>query len=285
MILNKEFQPPEPGAIIKNQEGKEYRIGEPIGSGNFGNVYDCQDHWGNSLVAKVLVPRGHSYEQVQKNWSRELDNLILLRHPNITYIYDGFECNDTFYLIIEGCASSVNELLEHPDFRGEFWLKPIARCVLQAINFMHSANYVHKDLHGGNVFASLTYDEMMPSKEPTMQFKVGDFGISKLISDVNIFGTVLAQWMLPPEYIDHSEFGPLDCRVDIYHAALLFLSLLRGKKLTFTVDQTINGVPRKEAESLESPYGSAIARALRRHVNARTPTALDFWKDLTESVN
>jgi len=43
-----------------------------------------------------------------------------------------------------------------------------------------------------------------------------------------------AQWMLPPEVLNSSEFGPIDRRIDIYHVGLLFLQLAYSKELKFT---------------------------------------------------
>ncbi len=72
----------------------------------------------------------------------------------------------------------------------------------------------------------------------------------------------------------------LDRRVDIYHAGLLLLRLLSPTDLTFTREEIIAGRPRMYAESLPSPFAQPIARALRRRVWHRTPTALEFWREL-----
>jgi hypothetical protein len=37
------------------------------------------------------------------------------------------------------------------------------------------------------------------------------------------------------------------------------------------------------AERLNSIYSPAIAKALRRHVENRTQTALEFWKDIASA--
>ena len=51
-----------------------YTIGDTIGHGNFGVVFDCSDSWGNRLAAKVLLPKG-TYEQVKSGWELELISL------------------------------------------------------------------------------------------------------------------------------------------------------------------------------------------------------------------
>lgn len=280
----KSFTPPVVGEVIPHFN-RNYIIGSFIGSGAFGDVYECTDEWGNKLVAKVLKPNGAAYEEIRANWERELTNLLQLRHPNITFLYAAFEYRDSFYLIMERCAFSLEKLIAFPTLMPHRWVLPVARCVLQAVDFMHTFGYVHKDLHPGNIFTSFIPDELLGESATATVFKVGDLGISRLIPDIDWFNTRLAQWMLPPEFLNTKEFGPLGAHVDIYHAGLLLLALLNKSVPQFTTQQILDGAPRTMAESLDSPFAGAIARSLRRHVLARTPTALDFWRELVSAGN
>jgi serine/threonine protein kinase len=261
-----------------------YIIGKPLGYGAFGAVYECVDDWGNELAAKVLHPLGdRNYDHVRTEWLGELQRLVLLRHPNITFIYDAFEYNETFYIVMERCAYTLRHIIDLENVGGDIWVPYVARDILQALDFIHKAGYVHKDIHPGNVFVAQTLDRMVPTKARVWSFKIGDLGISNLETDINVFNTILAQWMLPPEYLN-PEFGPIGRAVDIYHTALLLLSLLLGQSPDFTRDQILDGVPRKVAESLSSPFAPAISKALRRHVAHRTHSALDFWRDISDAV-
>jgi len=262
-----------------------YFIGQKIGQGNFGIVYECTDEWGNDLVAKILVPKNQTYEQIRDKWFNELKKLFFLRHPNITYIYDAFEDRRNFYLIIERCHFTLKDLIQTPNFNGEVWLPHIAREVLQGIHFMHNCfmhneSYVHKDIHHENVFLLMLQDRMLENKDPIYIFKIGDLGISNLESDINIFTTTLAKWMLPPEFLN-PEYGGIGKQVDIYHCGLLFLSVLLGRIPQFTEHEILDGTPRRMAENLCSPYRNVIANALRRHTENRTKTALNFWRGIS----
>jgi serine/threonine-protein kinase len=251
-----------------------------LGSGYFGDVHECRDDWGNVLVAKVLRPRT-SYEEVRDRWQRELNSLIALRHPNVTYVHDAFESNDTFYFIIERCSLTINDLISAPGHRGDIWLLDVARGLLKAISYIHRMGFVHKDIHGGNVFVNATKDALDDSKPPTICVKVGDLGIANLEPNIDVMNTILAQWMLPPEYFRPDLFGPrVSYHTDIYHAGLLLLGVLTGKFEQFDAASIVLGVPRQRAEALGPPFGSAIAAALRRHVHARHATAYDFWMAL-----
>jgi serine/threonine protein kinase len=283
LIPPQKFIPPQKGeTIICN--GVNYFIGDRIGQGAFGVVYECTDEWSNELVAKVILPQNRTYDQVRKEWLSEFQNLIQLRHPNITFIHQAFEYRDTFYLIIEKCAMPLKYIIGAPNIDGEVWLPYVARDILHGLDYLHNFGYIHKDLHPENIFISKKYDLMVPTKDPVWSFKIGDLGISRLEGDIHFFNTVLAQWMLPPEYLKPSEFGVLGKNIDLYHTGLLLLGLLLNEMPQFTQEEILAGRPREMAEQLNSPYALVIARALRRHVAARTQTAIEMWRDIFQAM-
>ena len=269
---------PSLGESIKSLlTGNTYTIGPRIGEGNFGIVYSCSDDWDNELAVKVLKPI-RPYEELRANAEGEFLRLRQLRHPNITFIYDAFEFRNTFYIVTERCHSPVSRIFDLPNLNGMSWFLPMARQLLQAVHYLHLNNYVHQDIHEQNVFSTFIKDEMVPQKDHVMQFKLGDLGISKLISDVDAMNT-RAPWLLPPEVLDPDPFGPIDHRVDIYHVGLLFLQLAYSKRLQFTHEEILSGKPREMALQLLSPYKTALEKALRRHVPYRTTSAVDLWRD------
>jgi serine/threonine-protein kinase len=175
-----------------------------LGEGNFGMVYACVDRWNNELAAKVMKSKG-TYEAVRKSTEAELQKLLLLRHPHITYLYDAFEYRDTFYLITERCYCPLESIFgQITDFDGLIWIKPIARCLLQAVHFIHNNEYVHQDIHLGNVFVAFAKNEI-GTDIGAIQFKLGDFGVAKLFSEIDVSNT-RALWMLPPEVSSESEY-------------------------------------------------------------------------------
>jgi serine/threonine-protein kinase len=276
------FTPPREGLVIRHQ-GRHYALGKHIGEGSWGVIYHCTDDWENELVAKILKPRNRTYEVVKDEWIKELSNLVKLRHPNITFVYDFFEYRDTFYIIIERCDHTIHELIVTPNIDGEEWLPVVAQSVLQGIAFIHKEGYVHKDIHPGNVFSSLIRDKKVPAKDPVIVFKIGDLGITNLETEMDVFNTMVGRWMVPPEFLKPDQYGKIGKQVDMYHAGLVFLSLLLGRIPTFTEKDILDGGPRIMAERLNSIYSPAIAKALRRHVENRTQTALDFWKDIASA--
>ena len=186
------------GEIITH--GKNlYAVGEALGRGTYGATFACTDQWNNSLVVKVLVPHRQTYEQVRVNWQREIASLFTLRHPNITYVYDAFERDKTFHIVVERCGGSISTLFSVPEYDGYAWIPPIARCMLQAVAFMHDHGYVHKDIHLRNVFWTYVRDELMTSPTQSVTFKVGDLGVSRFEHEVQSENPTVP-WMVAPDW-------------------------------------------------------------------------------------
>ncbi|MBI4621101.1 MAG: protein kinase [Desulfobacterales bacterium] len=278
-VVKHVIQPTIGEVITSLATNNSYTMGPQIGEGNFGIVYSCTDVWGNELAVKVLKPFG-TYEKVAADAYNEFIKLLQLRNPFVTYVYDAFEYRDTFYIVTELCHSPLTDLFKLKDFNGLTWLIPIARCLLQAVYFLHTYNYVHQDIHPANVFVTFIKDELIPDgPKEVLQFRLGDLGISKLLDEMDAQNT-LAQWMLPPEVLNPTEYGPVDHRLDIYHIGLLFLQLAYSQELRFTQEEILAGKPREMALELSPPYSFALEKALRRHVIYRTENAMEFWRDL-----
>lgn len=271
---------PSAGEVITTSLTKNtYTIGDRIGEGAFSVVYACRDGWNNDLAVKVLKPIG-TYERVQAAASAEFGKLMQLRHPNITFVHDAFEYRDTFYIVTERCHGPLTTtLFALPNFSGLVWLLPVARCLLQAVNYLHLNSYVHQDIHLGNIFSAFVKDEMAPEEVGVIKFKLGDLGVSRLVTEVDANNT-RAQWMLPPEVLKPAEYGPIDQRLDIYHLGLILLQLAYSRELKFTPQEVLDGRPREMALGLAAPYRVALEKALRRHAQYRTASAAELWRDL-----
>jgi serine/threonine-protein kinase len=272
---------PTKGEIITSlATGNSYTIGDQIGEGNFGVVYGCTDDWENELAVKVLKPIG-TYEKVAAAAAQEFGKLFLLRHPHVTFVYDAFEFRDTFYIVTERCAYPLTRIFSVGEgLAGPIWAMGIAKGLLQAVHYLHINKYVHQDIHPGNVFLAVVKDHMVPeSPENVVRFKLGDLGVARFVTEVDATNT-RAQWMLPPEVLNPSEFGVMDHRIDVYHVGLLLLQVLSKKELRFSNDEILAGKPREMALALPVPFNFALEKALRRHVQCRTASAMELWRDL-----
>lgn len=287
-IINDLAIQPVVGELITSMATENtYTIGEKIGEGFFGCVYRCTDVWNNDLAVKVLKQPPHkTLDDISTAANQEFMKLRQLRHPYVTYVFDAFVFRDTFYIVTERCYCPVGSLFTSVEnFCGPAWLMPIARCLLQAVNYLHLNQYVHQDIHLENVFVAVPKSEMSAERSiPAIHFKLGDLGTTKLFSEVDAYGT-LANWIRPPEAVEPERYGPMGKTLDIYHLGLFLLQLALSKQITFTREEILAGRPREMALELPMPFSGALEKALRRRATLRTATAMELWRDLNSAVS
>jgi serine/threonine protein kinase len=227
------------------------------------------------------LDRALSVSFTQPSTTEEAQKLHTLRHNHITYFYDFFEYQNAFYIVSERCGLTLESFLS-PTYHGDCLVKPIARCVFQALQYLHDHGYVHQDIHLNNVFIHWWKSELVRN-ETVISFKVGDLGLAKRVEKMDPKNTLLADWMIPPEALRPEEFGKLDHRMDLYHAALVLLQVMIGQRLILTHDEILAGTPRIIAEG-QGAVGQVLSRGLRRHVDARPSSAVEFWEALDRAT-
>jgi len=260
-----------------------YTIGKQFNSGAHGLVFFCKDQWDDDLVAKILKPEGVAFADLETRAFDELAAQFMAKSPHIVHVHDAFIYKGAFYIISEYCGQSVRELIER-QLVPYGWFDPIVKAVLHALYYMHNQQLAHCDIHAGNVFLKFQDDAIVPDGINSASiFKLGDFGLTRPIEIMDPCGTFL-NCLRPPEAIDPEKFGILDHRADIYQAGLLFLNILLGRELEFSMEDILEGRPRQLAESLPKAESKLIATMLRRHSEARPASALDAWLEFKQNT-
>jgi serine/threonine protein kinase len=250
--------------------GVRYVLGHQIAKGGFSTVYKARDEWGNSLAAKISNP-GVSLGM----WNNEVHNLLRLRHPNIIYMHTAFERNGRGHIILEHAGIGIGRVQVGAQNERQILLKLAAKCMLEALHFMHSKGYVHTDMNPGNGLLLLT-----PDNKP-VTVKICDLGLSCKASDL-VRGRHTAKWNPPPENYD-ARFGDLSPAMDVYSTALVLMELLLGEELCrFTDEEICAGAPQRMALEMSDPLGVALASALNPKVSERV-TAIELWRRIRQA--
>ena len=86
----------------------------------------------------------------------ELDVLRLLVHPNIPKVYGVHEDADAHYIITEFVKGGdlLGVMGEHEDGLSEKNVGKIIKQTLLALNYLHSKNFVHRDVKLENLLVS-----------------------------------------------------------------------------------------------------------------------------------
>lgn len=268
-------QYPQIGSTLKSVRGT-YVVQSVIGSGEFGAVYECIGPFDQIYALKMVRPSNRPYSEVQAEWAREQSRLFSLRHPNVVYIYDSFEQGHLFYLALERCDHALKAMLGTPMQEG--LVLEMTRQLLAAVQFLHDNDVVHDDLHAGNVLITHT-------DRPTV--KISDFGISNELRGMTaVRPNVVHHAIMAPEIL---ATGYTSRQSDIYQVGLLLYWMLTGEPAIQMdvpyqelVRQVAEGEPRQRADAINTPFGTLIAKMLRRREAFRYTSAREVWADLRE---
>jgi serine/threonine protein kinase len=273
------FHDYSPGDTLRNGE-RTYTVEERIAHGKFGAAFACRDHWGYPRVLRIVRPFSRAYENVRETWARQAAELRRVQHPNLVHVDDSFEHGGRFHLVLERCDFRLDRYIASPAWDGSRWFRAIARAVLCALAHVHAAGYTHRNLHPHNVFCALHLEHLHPDSIFSGAVKLGDLEVNVLLGNVDVLNAKLPRWLVPPEYLNPSDLGPMDHRVDIYQAGLLLLCVLQGRIMRYSFEEISTGLPAKHAENLESGFGRSVARSLQLKVADRFDSALELWQSL-----
>ena len=106
----------------------------------------------------------------------EIDILTHVDHPNIVQLYEVFEDDKCYSLVMELMTGGelFTTLLERDSFSEKEASETILP-IIDAIQYCHSLNIIHRDIKPENLLFS--------SKHPSTRIiKVSDFGLARFIS-------------------------------------------------------------------------------------------------------
>lgn len=262
-----------PGASVRSPRDRAYLLGDRLGDGSFGEVFDCLGPFDEPCALKVFRPeRGAA--QVRDQWLKEAQRLYRLRHPHIVYVYDYFESQGLFFLVLERCDHTLEAMLETP-FTDRLVVE-ITRQLLTAVQYLADHEIVHNDLHAGNVL--IRQGERLTAK----------------LSDLGIAQDLYGQRGVRPDLVQHRIMAPeilaggySTKQSDLYQLGLLMYLMHTGEVAVdtsqgydFIVEQIKSGAPRARAEALGTPLGDIISVLLRRHEQYRYASPAQVWDDL-----
>ena len=274
------------GALL----GGRYRVGEMLGQGGMGAVYEAvQEGLDRKVALKVLHEQYATDPELRGRFQREARVVAMLGHPNVVQISD-FQTNDgepPFFVMELLHGESLRALLQRASTLPPERVAYIAVQVLSALEAAHGANVVHRDVKPDNIFLERTSVQ-------TDIVKVLDFGVAKLLGDGGpasaqltreglVVGTLA--YMSPEQALGDA----IDGRADLYSLAAVMYFAVAGRKPfdgatpAALLRAILNEAPASLATlraDVGEGFAAIVARALAKRPSERFASAAEMARAL-----
>jgi eukaryotic-like serine/threonine-protein kinase len=267
-----------PGAIL---DGK-YLVGQLIGSGAFGLVYEATNLELDEKVAlKVMRPEIGADVKMVARFAREAKAAAAIRSEYVATVYDVGTGRDGLpYIVMEYLAGKhLGTIVEESGPMQPRAAVEYALQLCEALAVAHSKRIVHRDIKPENLFLAERAGGM-----PII--KVLDFGISKaaltgsifgnelpIVQTVNLMGTPL---YMSPEQVRCSDV--VDMRSDIWSVGMVLYEILAGAtafdgasipEICAAILETQPKPIELHRHDLPSGLVEVVSRCLEKDVNRR----------------
>ncbi len=275
---------PAPGSRSGTILGGRYRLGEKIGAGAMGAVYEATrvDSADSVVAVKVLHPRLHFDDDALSRLRLEAETVARLNHQNIVRVLDYHISPESPYLVMERLyGRPLSHLIETAAPLEVGRVVFIVVQTLFALQAAHEQGVIHRDLKPENIFLTSVsgVNDIV---------RVLDFGVAKLLGpEVNVRLTRTGAVMGTPLYMapEQARGDQVDQRSDLYSIGTVLYESLTGHP-PFEADNyhaLLSKIQREEPLPLEQyrtdldpKLVQLIHRCLSKEPDARFPDAFSM---------
>ncbi|MFI9235896.1 serine/threonine-protein kinase [Streptomyces sp. NPDC053079] len=199
-----------------------YRLGEPLGRGGMGEVWQGHDEVLGRQVAVKLLLGDDGDESAAIRFRMEAQTAARLNHPQVVAVYDFGEWEGRFYLVMELVKGP--SLAAELSAQGMLAVPRVADLAAQTASGLaaaHRQGVVHRDVKPGNLMVDASSGAL----------KIGDFGIARFVDETSAGLTRAGQIVgtstyLAPERALGRTAGP---ESDVYALGCVLYQLLVGR--------------------------------------------------------
>ena len=191
-------------AITGDHLGYRYEIKHLLGSGTFGDVYDCYDHKRSNNVAVKIIRNQSLYKDSGHLENKILHELAKADPEDTNCIIKkqrSFEFRGHLCIVFELLSLNLFQFLHQNEFKGigVQLVRRIAVQILMALKTVHSVGIIHCDLKPENIL--LKY-------ENKSSIKVIDFG-SACQEGNKIFEYIQSRYYRAPEIVIEAAYDKM----------------------------------------------------------------------------
>lgn len=215
-----------------------YELLEPIAEGGMGSVWQVHDRREGDVKAAKLLRQQDASSLLR--FIREQATRI--HHPNVvTPLGWAGEDDAVLFTMPLLRGGSVAMLVGDHGALPEQWVAQILDQTLSALEAVHAAGVVHRDVKPANLL-------LEPTGTDVPRVRLSDFGVA--VSEDQPRLTATDVWFGTPGYMPAEQTGDPDPRHDLYAAASTGIHLLTGKK-----------PPQPDEAVPDTPLGRLLLRA------------------------
>ncbi|MDR3547571.1 MAG: protein kinase [Candidatus Pacebacteria bacterium] len=136
------------GKLVTERFGSvvsRYKEIKSLGKGAYGEVKMVAENTTNQMMAMKVIPKKNCSRESTSSLLNEIDVLKKLDHPNILKVYEFYQDEQNYYIIMEYCAGGelfdrIVSTKHYTEAKAAFVMKQL----LSAIAYCHKLNIVHR---------------------------------------------------------------------------------------------------------------------------------------------
>ncbi|RMG62986.1 MAG: serine/threonine protein kinase [Chloroflexi bacterium] len=259
----------------------KYNIDRIIWQGRLNEVCIAYDQQNRRVALKRPVS---SDEATAKNFRRELNLLLGVKHPNIVSVLEYSDANELYYTMpwLDG------ESLEARVNRQRCALPPAEVCqivtqIAEALKALHEKSIVHRDVTPANIIMLDNHNQ-----QANLQAVLIDFSLARRIGMRGMAKEGTPLYCAPEQWKGKTPAAP---SADVYALGAVAYFALCGRPprdvlepADRTVEQPIRPL-HKVNRAVPRPVSDVVMRAMANAPDKRWKTASEFAQRLEEAVN